>query len=95
MKIFNGAGHLSLQSISLYLDTLLSIGSERVPSEIFEHVATCPKCRNNIVKIYNILKSAKNPYQEKLNYINNYTAVKIIPLYTTKQTTTIKRIANA
>lgn len=69
---FTKTGHLTEDSISLYVDSLFAFDIGRFPSEILNHVKECPECNKEIVEIYNLLKAE---YLDRLfsrNYVISY-----------------------
>ncbi|MCD6111934.1 MAG: hypothetical protein J7J86_01555 [Bacteroidales bacterium] len=84
------------ESISLYLDALLSNTNRQIPLEIFEHVAECSKCRKLIISIYEKIRCSDNPILEKEKWYNNLlkNKVKVIPINLPKQDNSKKKYSS-
>lgn len=82
MNIFNKYGHLTNESISIYIDALLGTTNKQIPMEIFNHVADCKHCRKMIISIYEEVRKAEDPIRAKEKWYENIlkNKVKIIPI---------------
>lgn len=59
-QFFEEDGHLNDAGISLYTEALLLKREDDLPSELLEHVASCPRCQHEIYEFYQWMESEKD-----------------------------------
>ncbi len=59
MNSFNSKGHINEESISLYVDALMTKNIDLLPEQVIDHVENCTKCKKEIIEVVDIMKEAK------------------------------------
>ena len=65
MNTFDNSGHLNEESVSLYVDALMTDNIDIIPEQIIEHVEHCARCKKEIIEVIDIMKEAKGFAEKK------------------------------